>query len=66
MSSVGSSFDSSYRDTKQRGIPKRCNCGKAVDRFTSRTAKIRRLFHCCPMGSEKVCLYSCNCVIARI
>ncbi|KAL0716797.1 hypothetical protein Bca4012_066119 [Brassica carinata] len=54
MSSIGSSVESRYRHTKQRGIPTRCNCGKAVDRFTSKTVKNPgRLFHCCPMGSEK-------------
>ncbi|KAG2251789.1 hypothetical protein Bca52824_081925 [Brassica carinata] len=39
MSSVGSSVDSRYQHTKQRGIPKRCNCGKAVHLFTSTTVK---------------------------
>ncbi|XP_056841703.1 uncharacterized protein At1g43920, Chloroplastic-like [Raphanus sativus] len=54
MSSVGSSLNSSNRQTNERGIPTRCNCGKAVDRFTSNTVKNPgRLFHCCPMGSEK-------------
>ncbi|KAL0666505.1 hypothetical protein Bca4012_029209 [Brassica carinata] len=53
MSSVGSSVDSRYQHTKQRGIPKRCNCGKAVHLFTSTTVKNPgRLFHCCLMGSE--------------
>nr|VDC99419.1 unnamed protein product [Brassica oleracea] len=54
MSSVNSSSTSRDRLAKQRGIPTRCNCGEEVSRFTSTTVKNSgRLFHCCPMGSEK-------------
>ncbi|WZZ58139.1 hypothetical protein YC2023_058246 [Brassica napus] len=54
MSSVNSSSTSRYQLAKQRGILTRCNCGEAVSRFTSKTVKNPgRLFHCCPMGSQK-------------
>ncbi|KAH0897946.1 hypothetical protein HID58_047514 [Brassica napus] len=40
--------------TKQRGIFTRCNCGEAAALFTSKTVKNPgRLFHSCPMGSDK-------------
>ncbi|CAN7000372.1 unnamed protein product [Brassica rapa subsp. trilocularis] len=36
-----------------RGLPKRCRCGEAVVRNTSRTIKNPgRLFHACPFGRE--------------
>ncbi|CDY22241.1 BnaC02g25450D [Brassica napus] len=54
MSSVNSSSESRDGITKQRGIPTRCNCGEASALFTSKTVKNPgRLFHYCPMGSEK-------------
>ncbi|CAH8360021.1 unnamed protein product [Eruca vesicaria subsp. sativa] len=54
MSSVNSSSTPTDRLAKQRGISTRCNCGQAVSRFTSKTVKnLGRLFHCCPMGSDK-------------
>uniref|UniRef100_A0A0D3C404 GRF-type domain-containing protein n=1 Tax=Brassica oleracea var. oleracea TaxID=109376 RepID=A0A0D3C404_BRAOL len=54
MSSVNSSSTTRDRLTKQRGIPTRCNCGEAVNRFTSKTIQNPgRLFHCCPLGSQK-------------
>ncbi|CDY67939.1 BnaCnng57060D [Brassica napus] len=54
MSSVNSSSGSRDGITKQRGIPTRCNCGEATALFTSKTVKNPgRLFHSCPMGSEK-------------
>ncbi|KAF2546525.1 hypothetical protein F2Q70_00020198 [Brassica cretica] len=54
MSSVNSSSTSRDQLAKQRGIPTRCNCGEAVSRFTSKIVKNPgRLFHCCPMGSQK-------------
>ncbi|KAL0681583.1 hypothetical protein Bca4012_048430 [Brassica carinata] len=55
MSSASSSSTPTDRVAKQRGIPTRCNCGEAVSRFTSNIVKNPgRLFHRCPMGSEKV------------
>ncbi|KAG2289340.1 hypothetical protein Bca52824_048944 [Brassica carinata] len=54
MSSVNSSSTTRDRLAKQRGIPTRCNCGEAVNRFTSKTIQNPgRLFHCCPLGSQK-------------
>ncbi|KAH0880057.1 hypothetical protein HID58_067451, partial [Brassica napus] len=54
MSSANSSSTPTDRVAKQRGIPTRCNCGEAVSRFTSNRVKNPgRLFHRCPMGSEK-------------
>ncbi|CAH8357496.1 unnamed protein product [Eruca vesicaria subsp. sativa] len=54
MYSVNSSSTPIDRLAKQHEIPTRCNCGQAVSRFTSKTVKNPgRLFHCCPMGSEK-------------
>ncbi|KAL0650966.1 hypothetical protein Bca4012_093657 [Brassica carinata] len=54
MSSANSSSTRTDRVAKQRGIPTRCNCGEAVSLFTSNTVKNPgRLFHRCPMGSEK-------------
>ncbi|XP_018443696.2 uncharacterized protein At4g04775-like [Raphanus sativus] len=54
MSSVNSSSVSRDRVAKQRGIPRRCNCGKAVSCFTSRTVENPgRLFHSCPLGSKQ-------------
>ncbi|KAH0852556.1 hypothetical protein HID58_093939, partial [Brassica napus] len=51
---VNSSFTTRDRLAKQRGIPTRCNCGEAVNRFTSKTIQNPgRLFHCCPLGSQK-------------
>ena len=59
MSSVNSSSTTRDRLAKQWGIPTRCNCGEAVNRFTSKTIQNPgRLFHCCPLGSQKV-----SCVI---
>ncbi|KAL0723144.1 hypothetical protein Bca4012_037743 [Brassica carinata] len=54
MSSANSSSNSTVGLAKQRGIPRSCNCGEVVSCFTSRTVRNPgRLFHCCPMGSEK-------------
>ncbi|KAG5411769.1 hypothetical protein IGI04_008088 [Brassica rapa subsp. trilocularis] len=54
LSSVNSSSTTRDRLAKQRGIPTRCNCGEAVNRFTSKTIQNPgRLFHCCPLGSQK-------------
>ncbi|XP_048599956.1 uncharacterized protein LOC125580045 [Brassica napus] len=54
MSLVNSSSTPTDQVAKQREIPTRCNCGEAVSRFTSNTVKNPgRLFHRCPMGSEK-------------
>ncbi|KAH0943105.1 hypothetical protein HID58_002742 [Brassica napus] len=51
---VNSSSTTRDRLAKQRGIPTRCNCGEAVNRFTSKTIQNPgRLFHCCPLGSQK-------------
>ncbi|KAF8104465.1 hypothetical protein N665_0172s0095 [Sinapis alba] len=54
MSPVNSTSNSRDRLAKQSGIPRRCNCGEEVGRFTSKTVKnLGRLFHSGPMGSEK-------------
>ncbi|XP_018474103.2 uncharacterized protein At4g04775-like [Raphanus sativus] len=54
MSSINSSSNSTARVAKDHGIPTRCKCGEAVSCYTSRTVRNPgRLFHCCPMGSEK-------------
>ncbi|KAH0860371.1 hypothetical protein HID58_088632, partial [Brassica napus] len=51
---VNSSSTSRDRLAKQRGIPTKCDCGEAVSCFTSKTIKnMGRLFHCCPLGSQK-------------
>ncbi|KAL0713188.1 hypothetical protein Bca4012_020166 [Brassica carinata] len=66
MSSIGSSAESRYRHTKQRGIRQDAIAARRWIVSLQKASKIRRLFHCCQMGSEKVSLYSYNHVFAPI
>ncbi|KAH0903144.1 hypothetical protein HID58_042647, partial [Brassica napus] len=52
---VNSSSTSRDRLAKQRRISTKCDCDEAVSCFTSKIIKNPgRLFHCCPLGSQKV------------